>query len=562
MCGQWFTMPGDINEAGKIRIFRAADILAEDTQGDFWWTDSGAPARGVEPEPEHDVVGGPAEQPRPEFALLGWNESNHESMLFSNINHTVSFLSLDPAKLRKKMHPNLLRNLEQNRINVGEGLQELNDRYFEILSALTNVVHTRKDAGELMGGKYSMTGDSLLKMLAIYVRIRCGIPVVLCGECGCGKTYLINYVCAWLGVELVTLDVHGGTQESDILEIFSLAETKLSSSMKEVIVFLDELNTCPHMGLMVECICHRSLNGRPLPEGLKVLAALNPYRRRALKQQQSPGLVFQLGERQSTPDPMASLVYRVHPVPQSLQDFIFDFGSLTPEQEALYILAMVRRSLPEWPDAHQAVTDLICASQEYVRHIEGDASACSLRDVKRCLNLIKWFDTLLPKQTEAVKKTNQQQQARAAKSFCTTTVLGIAHVYYYRIDDTDKRWNYWQKLSTTVSCMSRRSQAAAGMLEFENAADFTNILELTQKWLCAKFVVEDGIAMNEALMENLFVVVVCVLNRIPVFVVGKPGSSKTLTLSVLASNLVGEQSSKPFWRRFPSINVVQYQCSP
>eukprot|EP01052_Picozoa_sp_SAG31_P009054 SAG31_NODE_468_length_15250_cov_5.304138_8_plen_91_part_00 len=73
------------------------------------------------------------------------------------------------------------------------------------------------------------------------------------------------------------------------------------------------------MGLMVECICHRSVNGRRLPEGLKVLAALNPYRRRSKKQSDSPGLVFQISGRQNTLDPMSSLVYRVHPVPLSLQ---------------------------------------------------------------------------------------------------------------------------------------------------------------------------------------------------------------------------------------------------
>ena len=49
--------------------------------------------------------------------------------------------------------------------------------------------------------------------------------------------------------------------------------------------------------------------------------------------------------------------------------------------------------------------------------------------------------------------------------------------------------------------------------------------------------VEDGIAMNNSLSENLFVVIICILNKIPVFVVGKPGSSKTLCLQVIASNL-------------------------
>ena len=36
----------------------------------------------------------------------------------------------------------------------------------------------------------------------------------------------------------------------------------------------------------------------------------------------------------------------------------------------------------------------------------------------------------------------------------------------------------------------------------------------------------------QALTENIYVIVVCILNKIPVFVVGKPGTSKTLALQV------------------------------
>ena len=42
---------------------------------------------------------------------------------------------------------------------------------------------------------------------------------------------------------------------------------------------------------------------------------------------------------------------------------------------------------------------------------------------------------------------------------------------------------------------------------------------------------------RDALAARRYVVVVCVLNRLPVFVVGKPGSSKTLALQIVASNL-------------------------
>ncbi len=63
--------------------------------------------------------------------------------------------------------------------------------------------------------------------------------------------------------------------------------------------------------------------------------------------------------------------------------------------------------------------------------------------------------------------------------------------------------------------------------------------------------------MNHALEENLYVLVVCIVNRIPVFVVGKPGASKTLAMQVLSNNLQGEQSPRKFWRRFPPVHLIQ-----
>ena len=130
-----------------------------------------------------------------QYSLLMWNDSNHESLLFSNENHVVYFLSLDPKRLRTKMHPGLLRHLQQNNINVGADLDQLGSQYEQILGSLTDVRRSKGNAASILGGRYCLTGDSLMKMLAIYARVRCGIPVILMGECGCGKTELIRFLC-------------------------------------------------------------------------------------------------------------------------------------------------------------------------------------------------------------------------------------------------------------------------------------------------------------------------------------------------------------------------------
>jgi ABC-type taurine transport system ATPase subunit len=67
-------------------------------------------------------------------------------------------------------------------------------------------------------------------MLAVMLRVNCGIPIILMGECGCGKTKLLKYLCAFLlegtrekGKVMLVLGIHGGTSEADILNIFDEA---------------------------------------------------------------------------------------------------------------------------------------------------------------------------------------------------------------------------------------------------------------------------------------------------------------------------------------------------
>ena len=485
-----------------------------------------------------------------------WNDSNHECLLFSNENHVVSFLSLDPEKMRKSMHPGLLAHLQENNINVGENLNKLSSRFHEVLSALTEVPKTEDEAKQLLDGKYCLTGDSLLKMLAIFARLRCGVPVVLMGECGCGKTMLITYLCAWMGIKLFVLDVHGGTTERDIIQIFDKAHAELEKGTRKVFVFLDEINTCAHMGLMCEVICHRSLYGKRISEAINVLAALNPYRRRP-DRGNTPGLVYQLHTGTNvTPDPMSKLVYRVHPIPRTLRDFIFDFGSLTPDKEKLYIQSMVASKITEAsPFAVGFITNLIQVSQQYVRKVEQDPSATSLRDVRRCLHLIQWFQE---------KVVNQASKKSKISPLACATVLSLAFVYYYRLGDSACRDEYWQELGETNKQIDWKAKQLAdeGFEPLKPPGAFLSLLHKIQGSFCENVDVEEGIAMNQALMENLFVVIICILNRIPIFVVGKPGSSKTLTMQVIASNLQGKQSARPFWRKYPAIYTFPYQCSP
>lgn len=67
-----------------------------------------------------------------------------------------------------------------------------------------------------------------------------------------------------------------------------------------------------------------------------------------------------------------------------------------------------------------------------------------------------------------------------------------------------------------------------------------------------------NIARNAALRENVFMMAVCVELRIPLFVVGKPGSSKSLAKSIVAESMKGQNSKTDFLKKFKSVRAIMW----
>ena len=85
---------------------------------------------------------------------------------------------------------------------------------------------------------------------------------------------------------LCLLQVHGGTTEQDIIKKVRQAselaqENKEKFAHVDTVLFFDEANTTEAIGLIKEIICDKRMKGKPLAftEGLKVIAACNPYRK-------------------------------------------------------------------------------------------------------------------------------------------------------------------------------------------------------------------------------------------------------------------------------------------
>ena len=71
----------------------------------------------------------------------------------------------------------------------------------------------------------------------------------------------------------------------------------------------------------------------------------------------------------------------------------------------------------------------------------------------------------------------------------------------------------------------------------------------------------ENIAKNSALRENVFMMAICIELRIPLFLVGKPGSSKSLAKAVIHASMRGKSSHSELLKSFKEKDIFSYQCS-
>ena len=62
-----------------------------------------------------------------------------------------------------------------------------------------------------------------------------------------------------------------------------------------------------------------------------------------------------------------------------------------------------------------------------------------------------------------------------------------------------------------------------------------------------------NIAKNQALKENVFMMIVCIELRIPMFLVGKPGSSKSLAKTIVADAMQGNAAENKLFKNYKEV---------
>ncbi|XP_072245329.1 E3 ubiquitin-protein ligase rnf213-alpha-like [Leuresthes tenuis] len=422
---------------------------------------------------------------------------------------------------------------------------------------------------------YELTTDNILKMMAIHMRFRCGIPVIIMGETGCGKTRLVKFMCELRrcgapAENMKLVKVHGGTTSEIIHDKVKEAETLAMTNKKnhkfDSVLFFDEANTTEAISSIKEILCDNSVQGQQLESqtGLQIIAACNPYRKHTdnmIERLESSGLGYRV-RAQDTEDklgsiPLRQLVYRVHVLPPSMIPLVWDFGQLSDSAEHMYIQQIVQRQVKAnlIDERHiPTITQVLSSSQKFMRERKDECSFVSLRDVERCMLVFVWFHNNHPMFAEELKAFFQHQSRRKKKENFKPASDRVI----------------WSLLMATgvcyQSCLESKGQyqeTISKILPREYKPHrIVQEIQAMQDLLLNGVPMGKTIARNKALKENFFMMVICVELRIPLFIVGKPGSSKSLSKTLIADAMQGPTSHSELFKRLKQIHLVSFQCSP
>ncbi|XP_061866845.1 E3 ubiquitin-protein ligase RNF213 isoform X2 [Colius striatus] len=419
---------------------------------------------------------------------------------------------------------------------------------------------------------YELTMDNVLKILAIEMRFRCNIPVVIMGETGCGKTRLIKFLCrlrrSHVEVENMRLvKVHGGTTAEMIYarvqEAEALAKTIKKEHGLDTVLFFDEANTTEAISSIKEVLCDRTVRGKPLDpcSGLQIIAACNPYRKHTpgmIQRLELAGLGYRVAADETKEKlgsiPLRQLVYRVHALPPSMIPLVWDFGQLNNFTEKMYIQQIVQRvaehvSLRQ-PEA-QVITEVLFASQQYMRQRGDECCFVSLRDVERCMEVFKWFHKhsklLLRELHKFLAEKRAPESTEERNSVIWSLVLAVGVCYHASLE---KKEVYRSVISQVLP------------EPYNTQKKILEEISLMQDLFLSGVHLRDTIARNLALKENVFMMVICIELKIPLFLVGKPGSSKSLAKTIVANAMQGQAAHSNLFKRLKQIHLVSFQCSP
>ena len=457
---------------------------------------------------------------------------------------------------------------------------ENNDNKSTDKSLLSLVDILKKDSDN-----YVITNDNFKKMIFLLYRIQADIPVIIMGETGCGKTSLIKKLNQLLnnGENLVhIIKIHPGIKDKDLCESMSKANEKAkkqefldekSKKKKELWVFFDEINTSPSLTLLTEIFINRTFKGKKLEDNIRLIGACNPYRKK-VQSAEVIGL-----ENEDINDEEACLEYKVKQLPQSLLYYVYSFGSINEKDEKKYIYSIINPLFnSQDQELLELTTEAISECHIFLRNTFKAPSVVSLREITRFTKCVEFFKEYFLNKNDEKKSDISFEKTRVY--LIKSIICSIYLCYFIRLNNSRQRGDFDHQLYETlldlINVYSDNNNDEEDGRDFinnitykplfedlrdQNINNFRDFLEKEEDFLLEQMELDKGIGKNQLLKENVFLSFLSVCTKIPLIIVGKPGTGKSLSSNLIISSMKGEYSLKPFFKKYPQIIQIYFQGS-
>ena len=464
--------------------------------------------------------------------------------------------AFDASSRRHGIRTNLKKyGLNKNQFVDPENIL-LGSQTEEYLSRLAKVTGKNFDtlkqtSNNFRGTGFSLTAETYLKICLILSKAALGVPIILMGESGCGKTHLAHFVAEGiLGEPLFPLTLYSGVTEGELVEFMKGVVKKAKDvPSSRVWVLFDEFNTSPLQILVSELMLDRECpvdkEIRTIPENVRFIACCNPFR---LKTRFA-------GTGLASKSSASLLSHRVYPIPERLIDYVWDFGQLAEEDEKEILKGIVKAE-NVFKESEIQRADNFCAEMykchKFVRDFE-ERSGVSLRDIKRVMKLYRWFENVL-KHSMAHSELHPKNDEIPDWAF----VSSIMVCYALRLNGRAEQSEFIKKLTEGITRLSsvKKYTRAEVLNILPRIADI--FLECLRKE--GNGILPPGTALNKPLKENFIAMLASVDTITPLIICGAPGTSKTLSTHILCSSLVTYVMKKyPMFGFFKKgINQIYY----
>ncbi|KAL4512107.1 hypothetical protein ABPG72_005109 [Tetrahymena utriculariae] len=416
----------------------------------------------------------------------------------------------------------------------------------------------------------AFTKDNTCKLIQIAFKIYSGVPLVIMGETGIGKTVNIQILTEIMGFNFEVLRLSAGTTIDQIIKFMKQIKKKHDVNSK-IVIFFDEINTNQNIyGILKEIFIEKTINGKKIGknnQNIVCVAACNPYEY-ILKKNQNDFEAGLLTRFQKDKAKKANLTYHVYPLPESMLPFVVNYGQLEQKVEEKNIYQMLNKinfrnqqskqnqqqgnQMKEFDqtinifskEELECIQQLIMASQQFVRCQQGSSRSASLRDVSRTIKFIEFF-----MKEYFLKRGDTNTETQKKKS----VILSLYLCYQIRLNSQKQREDYQLVIQYIQS-------KYAFFNKIKSSQFFDKTVNEELDYFISKLKIDSKlISKNRALKENCFCIALCILTKVPLFITGEPGTSKTLSFTLVINSFKGISSSSIFLQGFPSIKEFYIQ---